>query len=370
VLEAFSATVEALYEAAAGTRSWEDALVALEIMTGSAGAVIDLIPRSDDLNRRTLAGSFSEENCAEYASNYQAICPRIRYAVGHPENRTHYDYLFMTERTMDLDPVYEWFGKHGLRYYIASTVARTPNYHVYLSLQRTRRQGHADAPDIALFDLLEPHIARAVALADQLGTLRSHLRFSWALLDSLPQAAFALDQAGRVVLANCAARHLMSCHDGLKIDRGRLQASLSSEQASLEAIIHNAAGRTPMCSTGWTRISRPSGRLPYAVFVAPLRGKEDDLLRIGAEIIAVVHDPCDRRAPDVQMLKTIYDLTAAEARLASCIGEGHSVETAAAALNMQVATARSHLKSVFAKVGVNRQQDLVRLLTSVSSIGA
>jgi DNA-binding CsgD family transcriptional regulator len=35
---------------------------------------------------------------------------------------------------------------------------------------------------------------------------------------------------------------------------------------------------------------------------------------------------------------------------------------------MQLATARSHLKAVFRKLGVNRQQDLVRLLTSLSSL--
>jgi DNA-binding CsgD family transcriptional regulator len=32
---------------------------------------------------------------------------------------------------------------------------------------------------------------------------------------------------------------------------------------------------------------------------------------------------------------------------------------------VQVTTARSQLKSVFRKVGVNRQQDLVRLLASL-----
>jgi DNA-binding CsgD family transcriptional regulator len=64
----------------------------------------------------------------------------------------------------------------------------------------------------------------------------------------------------------------------------------------------------------------------------------------------------------------LYDLTDTEARLASAIGAGHSLESAAASLKMQIGTAQSHLKSVFPKVGVNRQQDLVRLLTSLSSI--
>jgi DNA-binding CsgD family transcriptional regulator len=68
------------------------------------------------------------------------------------------------------------------------------------------------------------------------------------------------------------------------------------------------------------------------------------------------------------MLTSLYNLTETEARLASGIAGGHSVESAAVSLHMRIATARSHLKSVFAKVGVNRQQDLVRLLSSLLTI--
>ena len=117
MLDEFSATIDKLYAAASGHCRWRDALVAIEDLTGSAGAVIDLIPKSDMVRGKTLAGSFTEENCAEYARDYQAICPRIRHAVEHPGSDTQFDYLFMTETAMDRDPVYAWFGKHGLRYY-------------------------------------------------------------------------------------------------------------------------------------------------------------------------------------------------------------------------------------------------------------
>jgi DNA-binding CsgD family transcriptional regulator len=65
------------------------------------------------------------------------------------------------------------------------------------------------------------------------------------------------------------------------------------------------------------------------------------------------------------MLGGVYGLTEAEARLASALSAGHSIESAAANLGVQVTTARSQLKSVFRKVGVNRQQDLTRILASL-----
>src|SRR5689334_6940894 len=134
MLDRFSATIQLLYAAAGGSAPWSEALVAIEDLTGSAGAVIDLIPKSEAMPRKTLAGSFTEENCAEYAGSYQSICPRIRYALEHASGETHYDYLFMTEFAMDRDPVYHWFGKHGLRYYLGSPVNATPSYLAYVSL--------------------------------------------------------------------------------------------------------------------------------------------------------------------------------------------------------------------------------------------
>jgi DNA-binding CsgD family transcriptional regulator len=321
------------------------------------------------VSRRTLAGSFSEENCAEYARDYQAICPRVRFALDHPGG-TQFDYLFMTEATMDRDPVYAWFGKHGLRYYLGSPVADTPNYLAFASLQRTRRQGHVQAGDLDMFELLKPHLARAVSLADQLGTLRAFDRFSSAMLESLPQAVFALDSNCIVHFASGRARALLSRRDGLGVEQGRLTTALASDQAKLDSLMRGALSPLPSSSSGWIRVSRPSGRPPLALFAAPLSIEDNALIATPAKVVVLVHDLADQPCAETGMLTGLYDLTRTEALLASALSGGHSIESAAASLHMQPTTARSHLKSVFRKTGVNRQQDLVRLLTALTSISS
>ena len=317
--------------------------------------------------RRTLAGSFSDEDCAEYARDYQAVCPRIRHAVENPRDEVQFDYQFMTEAAMDRDPVYEWFGRHGLRYYVGAPLAQMSNYLGYLSLQRTRGQGHASADDIALFKLLRPHIERAGALADQLGTLRSQQRFGSAMLEALPLAIFALDRAGRVLFVNERGRQLAADNDGLRVEGNRLHSERRADQPALDAMIRDAVDPAGRNSGGWLRLSRPSGRLPYAVFVAPLRVADEELLAADAKVLVLAHDTARQNRADAAMLVSLYRLTDAEARLASALSGGHSIESAAAALGMKPATARTHLKHVFAKLGINRQQELVRLLTSLSN---
>lgn len=368
MLEQFSAAIQKVYAAAAGAGSWKDALVSVEDLTGSAGAVIDLVPKSGRIAARTLAGSFTEENCAEYARDYQAICPRVRHALAHPDPGTHYDYLFMTERTMDRDPVYAWLGKHGLRYYLGSPLADTPNYFAFTSLQRTRRQGHAEPGDGELLNLLVPHLTQAVSLADQLGTLRSYRRFGSAMLEALPQAVFALDRTGVLLFANATGCDLLASADGLNTEGGQLRTAATEEQALLDASIRSAMVPLGYPASGWIKVSRPSGRLPFALFVTPLPAAEEEITAAGASVLIMVHDIAQQRCAESRMLTKVYGLTDTEARLASALSGGHSIESAAALLRMKPATARFHLKAVFRKMGVGRQQDLVRALTSLSSL--
>lgn len=58
----------------------------------------------------------------------------------------------------------------------------------------------------------------------------------------------------------------------------------------------------------------------------------------------------------------MHGLTRAEARLASLLAEGISLEEAAEALLVSIQTVRSQLKLVFAKTGVTRQAELVALI--------
>ena len=75
-------------------------------------------------------------------------------------------------------------------------------------------------------------------------------------------------------------------------------------------------------------------------------------------------------ADEAQMYRETFGLTLAEARLAARLKDGLSLKEAAAELNIAVNTARNQIKSVFEKLGVNRQSDLIRHLTELSQLAA
>lgn len=365
MLDRFSTTIQLIYAAAGGGATWSDALLAIEDLTGSSAAVINLVPKTSHTAPKNFVGSISLENVAEWERDYMAMCPRVAAGLKMPHAPYICDYMILTEAQMGRDPVYDWYGRHDLRYFVGSTLTDTPQYKVMWSLQRSQAQGHAQRPEIELVELLNPHLANAASLADQLGTLRSFASFSSAMFEASPNGLFALDGSGYILFANSRAGTHLRAADGLVLAGGRLSATLPHEKAALDRLIRDAASIGLAAGGGWARVSRPNGGPPYAIFVAPLNVQDEDLLAQSARVLVIVHDTGEHHQADAAMLGGVYGLTDAEARLASALSAGHSIESAAASLGVQVTTARSQLQSVFRKMGVNRQQDLIRLLTSM-----
>lgn len=69
------------------------------------------------------------------------------------------------------------------------------------------------------------------------------------------------------------------------------------------------------------------------------------------------------------LLRRELDLTPAESRLALQLGSGETLADAAAQLRVSLNTARNQLRSIFAKTGVSRQADLIKLMIELGLLG-
>jgi DNA-binding CsgD family transcriptional regulator len=105
-------------------------------------------------------------------------------------------------------------------------------------------------------------------------------------------------------------------------------------------------------------IDRPSLNRPYNIIVLPLADMPGDAL-------VFVTDPESQGVPDAVILRNLLGLSEAEARIAHSLAEGLKLDEAAERSGVTVSTARTYLKQIFQKTGVNRQSELIRyILTS------
>jgi len=81
-----------------------------------------------------------------------------------------------------------------------------------------------------------------------------------------------------------------------------------------------------------------------------------------ASCLVVVTPVSRNTVPSAEVIQGLFDLTPAEARVASGVAQGSTLQSMAAASGVSIGTVRTHLKSVFGKVGVARQAELAGLL--------
>jgi DNA-binding CsgD family transcriptional regulator/pimeloyl-ACP methyl ester carboxylesterase len=93
--------------------------------------------------------------------------------------------------------------------------------------------------------------------------------------------------------------------------------------------------------------------------------RSPDLVRRMMDLMSGMQAP----SGDVEaVLRSLFGATPAEARAAARFAEGLTARDVAAALGVKEATVRGQLKAVFAKTGVNKAKDLVRLTVEASSL--
>jgi len=79
-----------------------------------------------------------------------------------------------------------------------------------------------------------------------------------------------------------------------------------------------------------------------------------------ASVALVVHDPDHIMAPIERLVAEGLGLSGAEVAVAMRVWEGDGVAQAAVSLGLSPNTIKSHLKTIYETLGINRQSALVR----------
>ncbi|MBF0666074.1 MAG: helix-turn-helix transcriptional regulator, partial [Brevundimonas sp.] len=116
-------------------------------------------------------------------------------------------------------------------------------------------------------------------------------------------------------------------------------------------------------------VARPSGDPPYVLTLRPVFGGEADEAP-GAAAVLFVHDPAGRRSTSTEGLRALFDLTAAEARLAEALTRGLSPVDYARASGVSINTAYTHLRRLKDKTGAHRLAELIHRLNDATPLPA
>lgn len=222
-----------------------------------------------------------------------------------------------------------------------------------------------DAAHRAVLEAILPHIQRAILIHANLNRIESERNLFAGAMDKLSVGTILLDEHADVLSANAVARQLFEQKDGIHLTGTKLAFHSRDDSATLQAIIQEALEAQQNDLLGMVkacRLPRPSGRPDLGVVVRPVPTSAWSEGQSSPTIALFISDPEQEFSASQQALSELFNLTKAESALALLLTRGLTLAEASQQLFISQHTARAQLKSIFAKTGVTRQAELIRLM--------
>ena len=265
----------------------------------------------------------------------------------------------------------QYIEPNQIRYILGADIRAEGGTEFRLRITRPPEASDFSAADKALCQMLIPHFKRAVNLHSRLGLMETEMKLYANAMDSMLVGAVVLDEAGAIMRINTIAQKILGDKDGISIVRGQLSAEYRAEEREMQRLIRQVldmpAGKPAIAEA--TSLTRPSGRAKLGLLIRPIPIGEWSEGPHRPAVAIFIRDPERKSQPSFELVRQLFDLTPAEARLALLLADGMTLDEAAEALEIRKNTIRAHLRSIFSKTGVKRQTTLVSLLlSSVASI--
>lgn len=176
-----------------------------------------------------------------------------------------------------------------------------------------------------------------------------------AAFDAVDVAMLVLTPNASLLYATAKGEELLDANDPLVVSRsGRVTAARPAAAEDLRRLLAGAvAGKV-----GAVALDGSDGERRYSLLAVALAAHEE----AGTPIALFLQEVGRPTRLSGNVLAAVYGLTRAEGRLAEALANGMSTAEAAGSFGISPLTARTQLKSIFAKTGTSRQADLVRLM--------
>lgn len=210
---------------------------------------------------------------------------------------------------------------------------------------------------------IEPHLQLARRLHQQHVSVVRSVELLAAVHNRMAFGVLVVDEQGRMMRANSAARRLLASGTGLRLAGERVEAIDAVEQTNLQTAIAAACADAPGADV-FVVITRP-GRRPLCAIVLPGGPHDATVFEQSRLALLLILDFDAAGAAATNLLRSLFDFTPREAELAAVLLEGRTVAQAARRLGISVTTARTFLSRLTAKTDSHSQAELVRRLLAV-----
>jgi DNA-binding CsgD family transcriptional regulator/PAS domain-containing protein len=260
----------------------------------------------------------------------------------------------------------EWVKPQGL-YDTCNIVTMRRDKMIGMFTAPIRNDRPRYSPDeISLMTRLAPHIRRSMSIADMVDKGRLSVTLYQSVLDTLSVAVVLLGHAGRIVYANAAAERLFEENTIIMRSGGALIPKRAEIRLALsDAIARALRGDQAIGISGIGIPLMGTESEQAAAYILPIGASDVRNISGNSHVAVFITKRSEQQPALIEILRTVFNLTLAEARTVMHLVKGETSNNTAKALGVSIHTVRTHLAHSFAKTGTTDQGNLIALVNSV-----
>ena len=350
--------IDRIYECSVVPELWPGVLDQLAEITDARGGL--LFSARDRVLNWTASASLDDIFRSYVTDGWFARCTRRVCLMGQAQPAFFVEHDFWTADQIDSNPIYrDFFRPHGLGWSAGTGLRMPTGDNIVFSVEREYGRGPIEKERVDRLNELRPHLARSALVTARLGLQRA--KGASEMLTSMGLPAVLLDQGGAVIEAN----HLM---EGLSDQvHWRARNRISLMDASANDLLSAALAALDASDDPAVRsfpLRDETNRATMVVHVIPIRRSAHDLFARSCALL-VATPVAAAQSPPIELLRSLFDLTPSEARVARGLAAGETMEEIAASGGVAITTVRSQLRLVLEKTGCTRQAEAVALLANL-----
>lgn len=357
-IDSFSDLVLTINTSVLSEDPWREFLLKLSTQIDAKHGTLILVPPKTKGQGAMFTPTSTPQSIQEYLDRYLEIDPFVNL----PEGQVTELYEYVGQSTIDRSPdVRAWLESIDASHILGVDLRIGSGFEARLRLSRAPG-GPPFTPDERRWvEKIIPHLRQALELYQKLESSRSERA---VMLDTTEQFAVGtvlLDADFRVLKLNEVAASILAEVDGLQLVAGRIVLDQAARDKAFRALLTEVRQGVGAARRLFS-IERPSGRPEVAAVVQPVPVR-DFMQSASTPVIAIfLTDPSRSRVIEGSVVSKLFALTPTEGNIAAALANGLSVSDVAQKLGIAENTVRAHLRSIFPKIGIKRQLQLVNII--------
>jgi DNA-binding CsgD family transcriptional regulator/PAS domain-containing protein len=230
-----------------------------------------------------------------------------------------------------------------------------------LDVARAIEKGPYEDEELDFLRLIAPHLRRAVEISEMLSDYKTVRGTMAEVLESIAAAAIVFSPDGAIRFMNQAAEQAAS-HGGLIRIRNGALTPIAPKVRDLIAEVRDMNQQTARDIT-----LDPGQPSAVQITCARLSRVEQDL---NAPLLLLIRKPEAELQTPIATMSKAFGLTTAETLTLAQILQGMTLEQAAELRGVARSTVKTHLDAIYAKSGVSKQTDLMKVVAGfISPLG-